>query len=357
MLYLLPGSAGVRTAILYIANHSKAQQHINDPLSAPAQSDETSLGTSSRQKSSTIASVTPPTPDRDSRRSSNTNPFRQSHGTPKQASVTTTSTYPTPPPSASPRHSPRNSLGHRQEFLTSGTRPRRSSSLKERFPGDPSVRPLEQLAREKALADKARHVTKKHAVRPDSIDGLDDSGVGRYHHEGPYDATLFARNNSWKSSPVAAVAETNDEALKATPHDKIVDAVKGHHPLDGTAVFPPGTVDREGQEYNYTEGENMMVEENAPGGPYKRWPGLQYHPDDIKGKGEPSYSIEKALKNSSLGGKDGAVEMTTNKSRSGSAAYRSQAFDDENRLGRSGSLSNKLKRRVGSLKKKFKDDE
>lgn len=40
----------------------------------------------------------------------------------------------------------------------------------------------------------------------------------------------------------------------------------------------------------------MMIDGNPAGGAYKRWPGVQYHPDDIKGKGEPSYSIEKALK-------------------------------------------------------------
>lgn len=213
------------------------------------------------------------------------------------------------------------------------------------------------------MADRARHKTKKHAVPTDLIDNLDHSGLGHYHHEGPYDATLFARNNSYKSSPVAAVSSTNEEALRATPHDKIIDSVRGHRPLDGVAAFPPGTTDRDGQVYNYKEGDNMMTEENAPGGPYKRWPGVQYHPDDIKGKGEPSYSIEKALKDHSLGEKEGTagieLSSTSNRSRSGSAAYRSEAFanDENTSLGRSGSLSNKLKKRVGSLKKKFTDAE
>lgn len=232
------------------------------------------------------------------------------------------------------------------------TRPRRSSSLRERFPNDPSVHPLDQLAREKAEADRAKYMTRKHAVRPDTIDNLDDVGLGHYHHGGPYDATLFARNNSWRSSPVAAVSSTNEEALRATPHDKIVDSVRGHRPLDGVAAFPPGTTDREGHRYEYTEGENVMLDENAGGGPYKRWSGVQYHPDDIKGKGEPSYSIEKALKEHSLEEKDnGEIEMTTNRSRSGS--HRAEAFsNDYESLGRKGSLSNRLKRGLGSLKKK-----
>lgn len=260
--------------------------------------------------------------------------------------------------SGSPRQSPRASSGHRGEFLGNSTRPRRSSSLRERYPGDASVNPLDQLAREKAEADRARHLTKKHAVRPDLIDGLDSTGVGHYHHEGPYDATLFARNNSWKSSPVAAVARTNEEALKATPHEKVMDSVQRHRPLDGVAAYPPGTTDRNGQRYDYTEGENMMLDERAEGGAYKRWAGVQYHPDDIKGKGEPSYSIEKALKEHSLEEKDnGGIEMSTNRSRSGSTAYRNDAFgEEESSLGRSGSLSNKLKKRVGSLRKRLSTD-
>lgn len=237
-----------------------------------------------------------------------------------------------------------------------GTRPRRSSSLRERFPGDPTVHPLDQLAKEKAVADRARHITKKHAVKPDTIDNLDASGIGQYHHEGPYDATLYARNNSHKSSPVAAVAQSNQEALRATPHEKVVDSVQRHHPLDGVAAYPPGMTDRNGHTYNYQEGENMMIEENAGGGPYKRWAGVQYHPDDIKGKGEPSYSIEKALKEHNLEEKEGGVEMRdNNRSRSGSGAYRSEAFandNDETGLGRKDSLSNRIKRRVGSLRNK-----
>lgn len=252
------------------------------------------------------------------------------------------------------------------------TRPRRSSSLKQRYPGDPSVSPLSQLAQEKAIADRARHITKDHAIRPDTIDSLDASGLKSYHHEGPYDATLFARNNSWKSSPVAAVKETNEEALRATPHEKIMDAVKGHRPLDGVAAFPPGTQDRNGHVYKYKEGDNMMTEENAGGGPYKQIPGVKYHPDDIKGKGEPSYTIEKALKEKKLDEKTNGdvtaqgieLQSDTNRRRSGTETgigaatgtdtFRAEAFaaDNEGGLGRSNSLGDKLKKRVGSLRKK-----
>lgn len=149
-----------------------------------------------------------------------------------------------------------------------------------------------------------------------------------------------------------------------------MDSVQRHRPLDGVAAYPPGAVDRNGQSYQYKEGENMMIEENAGGGPYKRWPGLQYHPDDIKGKGEPSYSIEKALNEHSLEETEGAdgVEMTSgvnkrsvdaNRWRSGSNGYRSEAFaadNDESNLERRSSLSNRLRKRVGSLKKKLSEE-
>lgn len=71
---------------------------------------------------------------------------------------------------------------------------------------------------------------------PDMIDRLDVAGYGKYHHEGPYDAALLARNTSWESSPIAAVTDTTEEALKATPRENILDAVRRHRPLDGTGV-------------------------------------------------------------------------------------------------------------------------
>jgi hypothetical protein len=60
-----------------------------------------------------------------------------------------------------------------------------------------------------------------------------------YHHEGPYDAALIARNSSWEMSPLAAVSDTTEEALKATPRENVIDAVERHRPLDGTAVWFP----------------------------------------------------------------------------------------------------------------------
>lgn len=102
------------------------------------------------------------------------------------------------------------------------------------------------------------------------------------------------------NSPIEAVSSTNEEALKATPRDMIKDSIEKHRPLDGVAMVPPGQVDRHGNSYNYQEGTDMMIENNPEGGAYKRWPGVKYLPDDLKGKGEPSYSLEKALKDHKL---------------------------------------------------------
>lgn len=159
-------------------------------------------------------------------------------------------------------------------------------------------------------------MTRKHHIQPDTIDSLDTVTGTAYHHGGPYDATLFARNNS-SSGPLNALIDSNAETLKATPHEKVIDSVRGHRPLDGVAAYAPGETDRNGHIYNYREGDNMMIDGNPAGGAYKRWPGVQYHPDDIKGKGEPSYSIEKALKDH---GGDGRGE----KRRSGGGVYRDQ---------------------------------
>lgn len=146
----------------------------------------------------------------------------------------------------------------------------RGSSLTSRFPGDQSHRPLERIRQETKAANRAPHLRKKHIPGPDTIDRLDCTG-GRYHHDGPYDATLLARNVSLLHSPVQAVSRSNMEALKATPREKVMDSLHKHYPLDGVAFTPPGVADRDGQVYHYEEGSNMMIED---GGDYKRWPGV-----------------------------------------------------------------------------------
>jgi hypothetical protein len=138
-----------------------------------------------------------------------------------------------------------------------------------------SHRPLDVLRRQAKAADRAPHLRKKHIPGADIIDSLDRSfGGAAYHHGGPYDATLLARNTSSKISPVAAVKETNTEALRATAKEHIRDALDKHVPLQGTAVIPPGSYDLSGKEMEYEEGADLMREESAEGGAYRRWPGM-----------------------------------------------------------------------------------
>jgi len=108
-----------------------------------------------------------------------------------------------------------------------------------------------------------------HHPGPDIVDWLDESGA-LYHHEGPYDATLLARNISLANSPVAAVKGSNEKALKATPREKVRDALERHRPLDGVAEVRSGATDLLGRRLEYEEGPNLMVEE----GNYKRWSGV-----------------------------------------------------------------------------------
>jgi len=160
-----------------------------------------------------------------------------------------------------------------------------------------SHRPLDQLRKEAKAANRAPHLRKKHIPGADTIDALDRSTFGGpYHHEGPYDATLLARNTDYQNSPVEAVRSTNAEAIRATPRENIKDSLDRHVPLQGTAVIPPGMAGLDGRPMQYEEGADLMREPDAPGGAYKRWEDVKYLPDDYKGKGEPSFSIEKALK-------------------------------------------------------------
>lgn len=95
-----------------------------------------------------------------------------------------------------------------------------------------------------------------------------------YHHEGPYDATLLARNTSKYQSPIDAVRSSNAEALKATPQENIEDALRRHVPLYGVGIVPPGGRLESGQVMDYTEGDDLMRDSDAPGGAYKRWDGV-----------------------------------------------------------------------------------
>lgn len=220
------------------------------------------------------------------------------------------------------------------------------------------------IKKDAKLADRAPHLRKKHQVGADSIDRLDDLS-SPYHHEGPYDATLLARNTTHTNSPIEAVSATNEEALKATPREMIKDSLEKHRPLDGVAMVPPGMVDRYGHSYNYQEGTDMMTEASAEGGAYKRWPGVKYLPEDLKGKGEPSYSLEKALKdhkshNRRNSDRDDGIEMTTPAQRrrpmSTSSEARPSSADGQKYADWEGEVkrpilgTGKLSKRFGSLK-------
>lgn len=113
------------------------------------------------------------------------------------------------------------------------------------------------------------------AIPPDPIDILDTTGPGgAYHHPGPYDATLLSRNLHPKTSPVAAVRDSNRAAIAATPREFLADSLAKRVPLQGTSTVPPGGRDFGGGVMAYEDGADLMRDERAEGGAYKRWPGL-----------------------------------------------------------------------------------
>ncbi|KAI0882205.1 uncharacterized protein GGS22DRAFT_170441 [Annulohypoxylon maeteangense] len=229
-----------------------------------------------------------------------------------------------------------------------------------------SERPLEAIKRANKAANRAPHLRKKSIARADMIDVLDDTGLGTYHHDGPYDATLASRNRDKRYAPVEAVKYGNAEALKATPREMVMDSLQRHVPLQGTAVIPPGQRDLSGHVMDYEEGADLMREEDAPGGPYKRWAHVQYHPDDLKGKGEPSYTIEedrkrqKRMQRNSLK-PSGDYEMQpaartsgrSDKDATNVTVHRSASLGSSGPASPRGKrLSDGIKRRIGSLRRR-----
>lgn len=182
---------------------------------------------------------------------------------------------------------------------------RSKRSLSESFPsvptvsmdslwwsGSPEHQPVHPRFQRESSGTQRRRSHQRYSrnsqlVNPDIIDELDDVTSYSYHHEGPYDAVCPERNRVSHHSPLEAVRESNEEALRATPRDKIIDCLHSHRPLDGTAYFPPGATDRDGQTYEYEEGSNMMDEY----GLFMRLPGQVRRIATFKLRNKPADSL------------------------------------------------------------------
>ncbi|KAJ5511029.1 hypothetical protein N7453_003132 [Penicillium expansum] len=136
------------------------------------------------------------------------------------------------------------------------------SGTPEHYPVEPRRKRDHSAAHHRSTNKYPRHSQR---VQPDIIDRLDNVTNFSYHHEGPYDAARPERNRFTQSSPL--------------------EAVKDHRPLDGVAFYPPGTMDRNGQEYSYEEGSNMM---NDFAGNFMRLPGTKFTDEDFKN--DPFYN-------------------------------------------------------------------
>jgi len=246
-----------------LTTHPQSSKYLLDPLTGPEPSQETGPGThfssSMDQKAPAYTAYpTPPTSASPSRTTfSSTNPWRSSQRTEAFGNYAQDGPAPT-------------STGKAGE----SSHRRRASSLSQRYPGDLSNRPLDMIRKQTKAADRSPHLKKNHLPKADLIDRLDDSMGSLYHHEGPYDATLLSRNTRPESSPLEAVRGSTNETLKATPTENIRDALDKHVPLQGTAVVPPGERSMSGEMMDYDEGADLMRDNDAPGGAYRRWEGI-----------------------------------------------------------------------------------
>lgn len=151
----------------------------------------------------------------------------------------------------------------------------------EHYPVEPKRRRDSQSSVPRRSKSQRVYSRNSMLVNPDIIDQLDNVAPFSYHHEGPYDAVCAERNHVSQHSPLEALRESNEEALRATPQDKITDCLNSHRPLDGTAFYPPGHTDINGQTYDYQEGSNVVRSDYGLGG-YMRQIGKRYSDEDIK---------------------------------------------------------------------------
>jgi len=303
----------------------EAGKYMIDPLMAPDPVDETGLNSHFR---STFAPKTPsPAATQEAIPTTTPNTHRRSPSNPNSPT--------------SPTHSANRSRGN---------------SLGERYPGDMSHRPLQMLKKDNKVAHRSPHLRKRSIPGVDLVDSLDGSPFGQYHHEGPFDATLASRNQNPYTAPVAAVAESNAQALNATAPEHIRDAVNGHRPLDGVAEYPPGEADASGRTYNYRE-TNLMTDEGGDLGKYK----------GLEDKFEPTEDDQEMQKQANLyeirdgtttaqGSTTTGIEMQDRPKSKKGVDIRENEIDGEPSQStskrHSHSLSDGLKKRIGSLRRK-----
>ncbi|KAK6541162.1 hypothetical protein TWF694_008533 [Orbilia ellipsospora] len=214
---------------------------------------------------------TPPASPRLSTPLSPTNPFRRSSDS---------------PPSSPVHHSHHHSHHHSNSHSGPSRAPHshRNSMHRSNGPRAPAKRHSRNEGRNRPNPQRV--------LAADTIDSLDTSfGIFTFHHEGPYDATLSHRNRNPLKSPVQATRFGNEMALKATLPQDIENSLQFGRPLEGVAIFPPGTKVVGGEVLEYDE-----YDLNRKDGNYRRYPGVQYREEDLKGKGIEGYDGDLADK-------------------------------------------------------------
>ncbi|KAF3905605.1 hypothetical protein AA313_de0209982 [Arthrobotrys entomopaga] len=267
---------------------------------------------------------TPPASPRLSTPLSPTNPFRRSGD--------------------SPTHSPNHHSHHHSDSHIGPSRASHASRNSMQRSNGPRAPPKRHSRNEGRSRSNPQRV-----LAADTIDSLDTSfGLFTFHHEGPYDATLSHRNRNPLKSPVQATRFGNEMALRATLPQDIENSLQFGRPLEGVAIFPPGTRAVGGEVLEYDE-----YDLNRRDGNYRRYPGVQYRDEDLKGKGIEGYDgdlADKKRKEAKKQQKQGPSSDTASP-RSASVTFADPATGTS--LARSGTTAGRLEGAAQKIKRTF----
>jgi len=139
-------------------------------------------------------------------------------------------------------------------------------------------------------------------------------------------------------------------ALKATAPQDIENSLHFGRPLDGVALFPPGSKVSGSDSLDYEE-----YDVNRQDGNFRRYPGLKYRDEDLKGKGIEGYDgdLKEKQEKEAKHRRGKSLDVAAQISQNGKPGDASTTAIELTSLRRNGSTAGRLEGAAAKIKRTF----